>query len=152
MSQLPDIVELVPHRGPMLLLNRVIWAQEKSICCEVDISPQSTFFLPDLAAVPCHIGIEYMAQCIAALAGVEYWRAKKPIPIGLLLGGRRYQSNGQSFSAGTKLNIFAEELIRDGAMGVYQCRIELNGQQLASCQINTYVPTNEQLLELTTKK
>ena len=63
----PDIRMLVPHDGQMVFLDRVLATGSDSLCAEVAIGPDSVFF--DGAGVGSWVGIEYMAQAIAAHAG-----------------------------------------------------------------------------------
>ena len=69
----PPIVELVPHRPPMLLLDRVLSYDGECVVCETVLEPESPFV--DEGEVPAIVGIEYMAQTIAAGAGLS--RARK---------------------------------------------------------------------------
>ena len=61
---IPDIRSLLPHSGPMVLLDRVIAADEESLCAEVRIRENSLFCNAD--GVGAWVGLEYMAQAIGA--------------------------------------------------------------------------------------
>ena len=63
---MPDIRSLVPHAGPMVLLDRVISVDEDSLLAEVRIRSDSLFCNTD--GVGAWVGIEYMAQAIGAWA------------------------------------------------------------------------------------
>ena len=65
--EMPDIRSLVPHSGTMVLLDRVISADENTLCAEVVIRPDSLFYAD--GGVGAWVGIEYMAQAIGAYAG-----------------------------------------------------------------------------------
>ena len=65
----PPIVELVPHRPPMLLLDRVLSYDGECVVCETVLGPDSPFV--EQGHVPAVVGIEYMAQTIAAGAGLS---------------------------------------------------------------------------------
>lgn len=69
---LPPISELVMHAKPMLLIDRAMSADETSLTAEVDITANSMFCVPN-KGVPSYVGIEYIAQTVAAYSG---WRAK----------------------------------------------------------------------------
>ena len=62
------IDELVPHSGTMSLLDKVVEYGEDWLTAEVTISPETLFLTND--AVPAWVGVEYMAQTIAAFAGI----------------------------------------------------------------------------------
>ena len=63
----PAVESLVPHRGTMSLLDRVLAVDEEQALAEVDVGPASLFAQAD--GVPAWVGIEYMAQTVAAWAG-----------------------------------------------------------------------------------
>ena len=65
----PPIVELVPHRPPMLLLDRVLSYDGECVVCETVLEHDSPFV--EQGHVPALVGIEYMAQTIAAGAGLS---------------------------------------------------------------------------------
>ena len=65
--EMPDIRTLVPHAGPMVLLDRVISADDENLCAEVRIRADSLFCVA--GEVGAWAGLEYMAQAIGAYAG-----------------------------------------------------------------------------------
>ncbi len=64
---LDDIRLLVPHEGHMVLLDRVVEACRESVTAELEIRPDSLFC--EDGGVGAWVGLEYMAQAIAAHAG-----------------------------------------------------------------------------------
>ena len=80
--------DLVLHRGPMSLLDRVQAVEDDSLVAMVEIREGIPFFAG--CAVPAWVGLEYMAQAIAALAGARARREGRPIPLGLLIGCRKF--------------------------------------------------------------
>ena len=65
-DSLPPVEALIPHRGTMRLLDRVIGFEEKSAIAE--FTPCSTAWYADAAGgMPAWIGIEAMAQTVAVL-------------------------------------------------------------------------------------
>jgi predicted hotdog family 3-hydroxylacyl-ACP dehydratase len=61
------VAELVPHTGTMSLLTRIIDYGDDWLSAEIHITPESIF--ADERGVPAWIGLEYMAQAIAAYGG-----------------------------------------------------------------------------------
>lgn len=133
------ITELVPHAGPMCLLDRVIEASDDHLVAEVTIRSDGLF--ADEAGVNAWVGIEYMAQAVAAWAG---WRARNAggaPKIGLLLGSRRYASSVARFGVGDRLRIEVRcEFIADNGLGQFGCRISRDGVELASSALNVFEP------------
>jgi predicted hotdog family 3-hydroxylacyl-ACP dehydratase len=66
MTNFPDIAELLPHDAPMILVDRLIDVQEESVHCQVDIGEHQLFFDNESKTTPAYVGIEFMAQSIAA--------------------------------------------------------------------------------------
>ena len=60
------------------------------------------------AGVPAWAGVEYMAQTIAAHAGVEARARGEPPAIGFLLGTRAYSTSVEKFPNGSKLTVTVE--------------------------------------------
>jgi 3-hydroxymyristoyl/3-hydroxydecanoyl-(acyl carrier protein) dehydratase len=68
-----ELLELIPHRGKMLLLTRVntYSVKEMHICAEYHITPDCVFFDPAVGGVPSWVGFEFIAQAISALTGIR---------------------------------------------------------------------------------
>lgn len=136
---LPPIAELVPHQGPMCLLDRLLAAEGERLSAEV-IVPAQGLFSHD-GGVGAWVGIEYMAQAVAAWAGWQA-RAQGHAPrIGLLLGTRRYRCSVPRFAAGQCLQIDIERGYQaDNGLGQFECRIHADGVELASAQLTVFGP------------
>lgn len=133
------IEALIPHRGAMRLLDRVLEVDEEHVLAEVDV-PFDGLFVRD-GQVPSWVGIEYMAQAVAAWAGARArQRGGAPRP-GLLLGTRRYEAHCDGFASGACLRVEARcELIGGNGLGQFDCRIVLDGRELAASRISVLDP------------
>lgn len=133
------ITDLVPHAGPMCLLDRVIEAADERLVAEVTVRRDGLFC--DGHGVGAWVGIEYMAQAVAAWAG---WRARNgggEPKIGLLLGSRRYASSVARFGVGRCLRIeVGRTFIADNGLGQFDCRISDDGVVIATAALNVYEP------------
>ena len=85
LSELKDwpVARLLPHASPMIMIDRVVSVSEDYFEAEVVVRPDSLFC--DGTAVNAWVGIEYMAQAVAAYAGAEAIAAGRPVKIGFLL-------------------------------------------------------------------
>lgn len=116
------ISELVPHRPPMILLDRVIDCDGESLEAELTLTAHSPFCVD--GKVGAWIGIEYMAQAVAALAGAQARLVGKEPRIGLLLGTREYQAQVPSFAQGSVLRVKAtKEIFDPQGLSVVECSI-----------------------------
>ncbi|MCC7599506.1 hotdog family protein [Janthinobacterium sp. FW305-129] len=137
----PDIRELVPHSGPMVLLDRVLSADAENLCAEVAIHAGSVFYEATSAGVGSWVGIEYMAQAIAAHAGYLARLAGAPVKIGFLLGARRYEAQVPLFVNGSVLQVHVQQALQgENGLGAFECRIEMAGAVLAQATITVFQP------------
>ncbi|WP_159737559.1 hotdog family protein [Vibrio atypicus] len=148
MTNYPCIDQLLPHDKPMILIDRALDIQQDTIHCQVEISASNPFFNSDSQTIPAYVGIEFMAQSVAAWSGYHAMQRDEEPPIGFLLGSRRYASDIDMFAQGQLLDIYAEKMMEDNGMAVFKAHIELEQQQIASCQLNVYVPSPEKLQEM----
>jgi predicted hotdog family 3-hydroxylacyl-ACP dehydratase len=122
-----DVADLLPHAGGMILLDRVVAADEQSLSAEVVVRNDG-IFSDDDGAVSVAIGVEYMAQTIAAFAGVRALAAQDEVRLGMLLGVRGYRAPFSHFFPGQRLIVTARLMIESpNGLGVFDC--EINGDE-----------------------
>jgi len=127
----------LPHDGNMVLLDGVVDYDQESLVAEVMVRDDGLF--GDGKTIPAWIGIEYMAQTVAAHGGMMCHLVGKPINLGFLLGTRRYTSNISDFTVGTQLTVKVKRLIEDQGLGVFDCQILGDGIDI-SAKLNVYQP------------
>ena len=68
-----ELLELIPHRGKMLLLSKVnsYDYKEMHLCAEYNVTPDCVFFDPAIGGVPSWAGFEFIAQAISVLSGIR---------------------------------------------------------------------------------
>lgn len=132
-----DVAELIPHGGKMVLLDGIIRCDDNSLSARVIVRDDG--LLGNDKSVPAWAGIEYMAQAIAAYAGVMARQAGEPVKLGFLLGTRRYDSNVAEFKVGSALTIRVEKIIQNDSLGAFECTIQGNGVE-ARANLNVYQP------------
>ena len=136
----PPIEELLPHRGAMLLLNRVFSENEKSIVAGTTV-PEAAWYLDEQGGMPAWIGIELMAQAVAAHAGLRGRLSGKPPKRGVLLGCRAYRARAPRAAAGAVLKIVAKMTFFDeSGLGAYDCSIESNAGEFATATLKVFEP------------
>ncbi|MGL4830516.1 MAG: hotdog family protein [Vibrio sp.] len=145
MNEITDITRLLPHDTPMILIDRIIEVHPTRIHCQTDIGEHNLFFSVESQSIPAYVGIEFMAQSIAAWSGYHALRKGESPPIGFLLGSRRYHAQCDRFQRGQILDIFVEQIMQEGGMAVFSGHIKQADQPLAHCQFNVYLPSEEKL-------
>ena len=139
---LPDIRQLVPHAGAMVLLDRVVSADEENLCAEVRIRRDSLFCLD--GAVGSWVGIEYMAQAIGAYAGYSARLRGEPLKLGYLLGTRCYQCTRPFFPVGALLRIHVKRVLQSAnGLASFECRIEDEIGQIGSANLSVFQSAEE---------
>ncbi|WP_148715468.1 ApeP family dehydratase [Chitinolyticbacter meiyuanensis] len=133
------IADLVPHAGTMCLLDTFVAAEGESLTAEVTIRADSLFCRN--GEVGGWVGIEFMAQAVAAWAG---WRARQRggLPqVGFLLGSRKYECSRPAFFPGERLRVqVTRQFQADNGLGQFDCRIEIAGDTVASAALTVFEP------------
>ncbi|MDH3510035.1 MAG: 3-hydroxylacyl-ACP dehydratase [Gammaproteobacteria bacterium] len=104
-----DIKEVLYHRPPMIFLDEIIESGSNFLVAAVQIREGIPFF-EESRGVPAWVGLEYMAQAVAAFAGMRARADNKPIALGMLIGCRHYSSKTALFPPGTLVEIRVQEL------------------------------------------
>ena len=132
----------VPHRGAMNLLDTVVRCDDQSIEAHVRVPAQGLFATPQ--GIPAWVGIEYMAQAVAAWSGARARTGGGSPRIGYLLGCRRYEAEVPAFEAGAELVVHAQcELTAENGLGMFECRIEQEGRVLAKGRLSVFEPPRD---------
>ena len=130
----------MPHRGPMLWLDGLIAGGEDSVEATATL-PADAWYRQEAPGMPAWLGVELMAQAVAAHVGLRGWLAGKPPKPGVLLGCRTYRVQASSFPQGERLRVSARLSYRDeSGFGAYDCTVNGAGGPLASATLKVYEP------------
>ncbi|WP_285419730.1 hotdog family protein [Pseudomonas sp. efr-133-TYG-5] len=133
------LAELLPHAGDMILIDRILAFDDEQIRTCLTVRPDGLFNLPD-GSLPAWVGVELMAQSVAAFAGCHARHKGNPVELGFLLGTRKFTCNVEAFPAGSELTIHGlRSLEDDNGMGVFECHITAPGIE-ASARLNVFRP------------
>ncbi|MBU3055160.1 hotdog family protein [Pseudomonas indica] len=133
------IAELLPHAGDMILLDAVERFGDEDVETRATVRPGGLFNRED-GSLPAWVGVELMAQSVAAYAGCQARVRGEPVELGFLLGTRSYQCNVEAFVAGADLHIHATRSLQDdNGMGVFECRLSGPGIE-AFARLNVFRP------------
>ena len=133
------LAELLPHGGDMILIDQVLAFDEEQIRTRVTVKPGGLFNRPD-GSLPAWVGIELMAQSVAAYAGCHARQKGEAVELGFLLGTRKFECNVKHFPAGAELKIHGlRSLEDDNGMGVFECHLRGDGFH-ASARLNVFRP------------
>lgn len=132
------VAELLPQSKQMVLLDKVLCADDASILVQLTVRDDGLFSTHQ--QVPAWLGMEYMAQAVAAFSGYHRKRNGLDIDLGFLLGTRHYQCSVGHFLCGTRLNVRAEKIIEAANdMVVFDCLLQ--GENIeARAKLNLLMP------------
>lgn len=137
------IETLLPQSKRMVLVDDVVEVGDEHIVVELTVRDDGLFSQAD-QTVPAWVGLEYMAQSVAAFSGYHRRCRGEAIGLGFLLGTRHYQCSVGSFPCGSRLLIRAEKVIEAAnEMSVFDCSLEGDGIQ-ASSKLNVLLPKDSQ--------
>ena len=122
--------DVVPHSGKMSLLDNIVSHDDRTLSADLVISEASTFFRPStdplmngVAGVPSWVGLEYMAQAVAAWSGLRTLESSEPERWGFLVGVKRYEVSQPVFALGSYLEVSVAASERLGGLAVFDCKI-----------------------------
>jgi predicted hotdog family 3-hydroxylacyl-ACP dehydratase len=140
------VADLLPQSGSMVLIDAVTQIDDDSITTQIKVRDDGLFSLAN-NTVPAWVGIEYMAQTIAAFSGYHCLMRGEPIRLGFLLGTRLFESSRSSYPCATLLTVHASKIIESANdMCVFDSSIEIadtctsNSTVIASAKINLLLP------------
>jgi len=138
------LAELIPHAGDMILIDEVLSFDAEQIHTRTIVKPGGLFNRAN-GDMPAWIGVELMAQSVAAYAGCQARSRGEAVALGFLLGSRKFECNVEHFAAGSELTIHAlRSLQDDNGMGVFECRLTapaVEGPAIeAFARLNVYCP------------
>lgn len=133
-----DARKFVPHREPLLLVDCIVEHSQESIVATHRVSES----LWPSTGMPAYLGIEIIAQTIAALESARSKRADGRPVLGVLLGTRVYRSVSPAFATGETLTIKVVEKMADpSGFGAFQGTIAgPDGRVLAEGLVKVYRP------------
>jgi predicted hotdog family 3-hydroxylacyl-ACP dehydratase len=123
----------------MILIDEVLGFGDEEIRTRISVKSGGLFNRPD-GSLPAWVGVELMAQSVAAYAGCQARVKGEAVELGFLLGTRKFECNVEHFPIGSELIIHAQRSLQDDSgMGVFECHLSGPGIE-ASARLNVYRP------------
>lgn len=155
MKHFLPIHHYLPHRPPMLLLDKLMAVSPDTCHCQVKISQHGVLapFLTPEHDLPAWFGLEIMAQTIAVWSGWHQRQAgAAEIALGMLLGTRKYQVTQACFRAESTLDIHIQLLARDERIGSFDASVTAQDTHLAHARLTTCQLAPQELRTLIERK
>ncbi|MFS1523228.1 hypothetical protein ACL7TT_03805 [Microbulbifer sp. 2304DJ12-6] len=132
--------ELVPHSGDMSLLDEIVLVEEDKLMAKLRVRDDGLFSRDK--RVPAYVGIEYMAQAIAAFSGYHAKEKGEDVRLGFLLGTRKFLTNFENYQCGEEITVQIERLLQaENGMATFECWISGSGVE-QNARLNVYQPDN----------
>jgi len=124
-----QLLSIIPHRGRMLLISRVVnySGEEKSIEAEFEITEDCLFYDSGFSGVPVWAGFEFIAQAISAFVGIRDI-VKKIRKTGYILGISNMRMELPFFKIGSIITIKAKEAGGMDPVYIFDGQILLDGK------------------------
>ena len=100
-----DPSRYLPHRTPMLLIDRVLAADAETTRCRVTVGEQCSLFRQADGSYPNSLFIEFMAQTVGVFAGIRDSESGIGPRVGFLLGSRKVQLHKKTLAEGDVFDI-----------------------------------------------
>ncbi|MEZ4383286.1 MAG: hypothetical protein R3A79_18300 [Nannocystaceae bacterium] len=129
LSALPPIVEMLPHRPPMVLIDAVTAFDFDTITCTRRIRADEPYVVD--GKVPATVAIEYIAQTVATQRGLDGLLRGLPVSRGVLAACRALDLHVTDFAVGDALTIRAENLGQMAHIASFRGIVERCGEVVA---------------------
>jgi radical SAM protein with 4Fe4S-binding SPASM domain len=122
-----DVSHIIPHKPPMLLIDRLLEVNERASVSEMTVRADMIFVDTDGRLDEVSYP-EIISQAVAAHEGFKRFGSRNPLVEGFLLGIRNLEILGESF-AGDTLNISLYKKTKFGDFGILTGEV-FNGEKL----------------------
>jgi len=145
--QLDSPTSIIPHKGKMLLLSRIIDfdLDEQTLCAEYDITEDCIFYNPDIKGVPAWAGFEFIAQAVSALSGIRGQTSGEEPKIGYILSVSSMLINSHFFKAGSTVQINVKESGCMDQVYNFEGTIFLEGKKVLDGKLTVIETTEKQI-------
>ncbi len=146
-----DPSHYLPHRSPMLLIDKVISHSDNScVCCSVVSNKgRLAHFLNSQGELPAIFGPELLFQTIGVYSGIcDDLAGRATASIGMALGIRNYSSKIVVFPAQAVLTMSIQSLMNDEMIGSFTGDISCDGSLFCSGRFTVCRPSEKELSNL----
>jgi predicted hotdog family 3-hydroxylacyl-ACP dehydratase len=135
-SPYPDIAELVPHSGRMVVLDEMTAWSEGEASFELTLSDDSTFV--ENGTVDSVVTIEYMAQSVAACLGYEAFQHGEGVRVGMVIASRYLDIEIPRLSIGDQLTTHVKRIRGNEQLSHFEGEVRRDGTLVSACNLTVY--------------
>jgi len=132
MIEKEELLSILPHRGRMLLLSRVVAynLEERSIETEYHVTEDCLFYDSAAMGVPAWVGFEFIAQSISAFSGIRDRAEGVPPKKGFVLAVSQLKMGLNFFKTGSIITIRSKEIENIYPVYAFEGEIFLDGKKV----------------------
>lgn len=137
MTEFPSIVQLVPHREPMILLDELIDWKRGWARCAWTVREEARFVEQGVLEIP--FTMEHMAQSVAVCMGYEAFLDGRGVRVGMIVGCRTFEACVPEARSGDRLFVEAQQRSANKAVSGFDCHVsDAAGTALARAALTLY--------------
>lgn len=133
-SLFPPILELIPHRPPMVLLDEVIAVEPGRVTCRATLQPDCVFAQDGLVH-PAAL-IELVAQVCAAYVKLLPGDSDGSPRLGLIMGSREASFAVESLAVGDVLTVSAHKQYGESQLASFEGTVMRGDELCATIQLS----------------
>ena len=128
------VIDYVPHRPPMLLVDRIVEVTEHGAVCAATWQPDCVLAVD--GRVPASAAIELVAQACAVFLGVRGQRAGGPPHVGMIAACREVAFAVDDFAIGDTLTIAIHCVFGQPPMASFTARVRHGDAEVATMELS----------------
>jgi 3-hydroxymyristoyl/3-hydroxydecanoyl-(acyl carrier protein) dehydratase len=134
--EVQNAAELIPQRPPFVMVDKLIFADEKKSSCSLAILEENLFVEGGYYSAPGMV--ESMAQTAAAGTGYLFKKENKAVPIGYIGSVQKLVINGRP-PVNAKITMEVSLLTNIMQVSLVAGVVKWKGKIMASCEMKIFV-------------
>lgn len=136
MSDFPPISMLMPHREPMVLLDRVVRWSVGEIECATRVREGARFVEDGALLAP--FTIEHMAQSVAVCLGYEAYQGGRGVRVGMIVSCREFRAHRERALVGDELTVCASRERGNETLSHFHCEVRHGDEAFANATLTLF--------------
>lgn len=136
MSDYPPIAMLMPHREPMVLLDRVVDWSPGYVECAMEVRAGARLVEDGRLLAP--FTIEHMAQSVAVCLGYEAYRGGRGVRVGMIVSCRLFEAHVEAACVGDELMVHATRERGNESVSHFRCEVRSAGKAFSNATLTLF--------------
>ncbi len=128
--------DLIPHKSPFVLVDKLLYADEKKSCCSFKIPEGNIFAEQGFYSTPGMV--ESMAQTAAAGTGYLFKKEKKAVPVGYIGSVQKLEVIDWP-PVNAEITMEISLLTNILQVSLVSCQVKYEGRIIATCEMKIFV-------------